>query len=80
MQPESNVKMIRQANEQDIGRIVVTAGHVRPEWASRHDAPEYLVSGIRFILKDIKGPWGFFYRDDMGVLKFPITATDFYER
>ena len=72
--------MFNPVTEQNIGQIVVTAGHVTPSWASRHDAPEVLTAGVRFILKDIKRNLGFFYRDDMGVLAFPITAVDFYER
>lgn len=66
--------------DRNIGQIVVTAGHIEPDWASRHDAPKVLTAGVRFILKDIVGPSGFFYRDDMGVLKFNISAVDFYER
>ena len=66
--------------ERNIGQIVVTAGHITPDWASRHDAPTVLTAGVRFILKDIRNNLGFFYRDDTGVLAFPITAVDFYER
>lgn len=68
------------ASSSDIGHIVVTAGHIDIEWASRHDSPKQLFAGVRFILKDVIGQWGFFYRDDMGVLKFPINSVDFWEK
>lgn len=70
----------RMANESHIGQIVVTAGHITVDWASRHDAPKHMTAGVRLILKDIVRNMGFFYRDDMGVVAFPITAVDFYER
>lgn len=70
----------KPVDESKIGQIVVTAGHITPDWASRHDAPKMLTAGVRFILKDIVRNMGFFYRDDMGVLAFPITSVDWYER
>lgn len=70
----------RRANESNIGHIVVTAGHVTVDWASRHDAPKQMTAGVRLILKGIVRNLGYFYRDDMGVVAFPITAVDFYER
>lgn len=72
--------MSQRANESNIGQIVVTAGHVTVDWASRHDAPKFMTAGVRLILKDIVRNLGYFYRDDMGVVAFPITAVDFYER
>lgn len=68
------------ASESNIGQVVVTAGHVTVDWASRHDAPKFMTAGVRLILKDIVRNLGYFYRDDMGVVAFPITAVDFYER
>lgn len=68
------------ANESNIGQVVVTAGHCTVDWASRHDAPRFLTAGVRLILKNVVRNMGFFYRDDMGVLAFPVSATDFYER
>lgn len=68
------------ASESNIGQIVVTAGHCTVDWASRHDAPKFLTAGVRLILKNVVRNMGFFYRDDMGVLCFPVNATDFYER
>lgn len=72
--------MAQIANESNIGQIVVTAGHVTIDWASRDDAPKFLTAGVRLILKNVVRNMGFFYRDDMGVVAFPITAVDFYER
>jgi hypothetical protein len=72
--------MFVPVTERNIGQIVVTAGHITPDWSSRHDAPKVYTAGVRFILKDIKNNQGFFYRDDTGVVAFPITAVDFYER
>lgn len=66
--------------ESHIGSIVVTAGHVTIDWASRDDAPEQLTAGVRLILKNIVRNMGFYYREDMGVLAFPITAVEFYEK
>lgn len=68
------------ANESNIGQIVVTAGHVTIDWASRSDAPKELTAGVRLILKNVIRNMGFFYREDMGVVAFPVTAVDFYER
>lgn len=69
-----------QATENNIGQIVVTAGHVAPSWASRHDAPKQLTAGVRLILKDVVRNMGYYYHDAYGVLAFPISAVDFYER
>ena len=69
-----------QANESNIGQIVVTAGHVKVNWASRHDAPKQFTAGVRLILKDIANNMGYFYHDAYGVVAFPISAVDFYER
>lgn len=66
--------------ESNIGQIVVTAGHIDIDWASRHDAPKYLTAGVRLILKNIVRNMGFYYHEAFGVLAFPITAVDFYER
>jgi hypothetical protein len=67
-------------DESHIGSVVVTAGHVTIDWAADRRAPKEVTAGVRFILKDIKGNLGFFWRDDMGVVAFPITAVDYYER
>lgn len=67
-------------SENNIGQIVVTAGHIDIDWASRHDAPKYLTAGVRLILKNIVRNMGFYYHEAYGVLAFPITAVDFYER
>jgi hypothetical protein len=66
--------------ESNIGQIVVTAGHITVDWASRHDAPKQLTAGVRLILKDIKSNLGFFYHDAFGVIAFPVSGVDFYER
>lgn len=72
--------MNNAVSENNIGQIVVTAGHVDIDWASRHDAPKYLTAGVRLILKNIVRNMGFYYHEAFGVLAFPITAVDFYER
>jgi len=68
------------AGESNINNVVVSAGHVTIDWASRSDAPKELTAGVRLILKDVVDNMGFFYRDDFGVVAFPVSAVDFYER
>lgn len=72
--------MFESLNESHIGNVVVTAGHVTIDWAARADAPSELTAGVRLILRDIVRNMGFFYREDFGVVAFPVTAVDFYER
>jgi len=67
-------------NESHVGQIVVTAGHTTIDWASRHDAPKFLTAGVRLILKNVVRNMGYYYHDAFGVLAFPISAVDFYER
>ena len=67
-------------DESRIGQVVVTAGHVTIDWASRDTAPKQLTAGVRLILKGIVRNMGYYYRDDFGVVAFPVTAVDFYER